>query len=192
MTQGETFLWERYLESRNIEDRNAIVEKYLWLVNLVVRRMMNSGLSSRVSEDELEAAGNYGLINAVILYTPYAGSCFKKYSYRSIRNAMLNLLREILGRVNGRDAWSRLSREFFIDEVRDNLAGSPLEEMVQAEEHQELLGCLSERERTIISLRYYRGLSMEDIGEIVDLSRPGVSRVHGEALRRMRKKMENS
>ena len=41
---GDKELFEKYIETKDIEIRNQIVEKYLYLVDILVKRYLNKGV----------------------------------------------------------------------------------------------------------------------------------------------------
>ena len=65
-----------------------------------------------------------------------------------------------------------------------------MEEKMDAEaERQELaeaLAQLPERERTMLSLYYYEGLNLKEIGKVLDVTESRVSQIHGKALSMLR------
>ena len=65
-----------------------------------------------------------------------------------------------------------------------------MEERMDAEaERQELaeaLAQLPERERTMLSLYYYEGLNLKEIGKVLDVTESRVSQIHGKALSMLR------
>lgn len=65
-----------------------------------------------------------------------------------------------------------------------------MEDRMDAEaERQELaeaLAMLPERERTMLSLYYYEGLNLKEIGKVMDVTESRVSQIHGKALSMLR------
>ena len=57
-------LFDAYKKSRSIEDRNRIVEKYLYIVNILVKRYLNRG----VDYDDLYQVGSMALVLAADRY----------------------------------------------------------------------------------------------------------------------------
>lgn len=61
------------------------------------------------------------------------------------------------------------------------------------EEEKELLGqaieALPQRERYVISLYYYNGLTVKEISQVLEVSEPRVSQIHGKALLRLRRNL---
>ena len=54
----------------------------------------------------------------------------------------------------------------------------------------EALSALGEKERLVITLHYYEGMTMKSIAKILDVTESRVSQIHSKALLRMRKVME--
>ena len=71
-----------------------IVEKYIPLVRNVVGRLAMT-LPPHVDGEDLYSAGLTGLLNAVRLYNPNAGTSFETYARLRIRGAILDELRRM-------------------------------------------------------------------------------------------------
>lgn len=76
-----------------------------------------------------------------------------------------------------------------LDLVRNNESEDPLYQ-VEMEEIKTTLAtaidCLPERERMVIALYYYEGLTLKEIGEIMEISESRVSQIHTKAIFRLR------
>jgi RNA polymerase sigma factor for flagellar operon FliA len=76
-----------------------------------------------------------------------------------------------------------------LDLVRNNESEDPLHQ-VEMEEIKTTLStaidCLPERERMVIALYYYEGLTLKEIGEIMEISESRVSQIHTKAIFRLR------
>jgi RNA polymerase sigma factor, FliA/WhiG family len=76
-----------------------------------------------------------------------------------------------------------------LDLVRNNDSEDPLHQ-VEMEEIKSTLAtaidCLPERERMVIALYYYEGLTLKEIGEIMEISESRVSQIHTKAIFRLR------
>lgn len=76
-----------------------------------------------------------------------------------------------------------------LDLVKNNESEDPLHQ-VEIEEVKETLAnaieSLPERERMVIALYYYEGLTLKEIGEIMEISESRVSQIHTKAIFRLR------
>jgi RNA polymerase sigma factor for flagellar operon FliA len=76
-----------------------------------------------------------------------------------------------------------------LDLVRNDDSEDPLQH-VEIEEIKTTLAaaidCLPERERMVIALYYYEGLTLKEIGEIMEISESRVSQIHTKAIFRLR------
>ena len=52
------------------------------------------------------------------------------------------------------------------------------------------ISCLGEKEKLVISLYYVEELKMKEIAEVMNVSRPRISRIHADALRKLKTYME--
>ena len=67
MTNQELF--NRYAETKDIEIRNQLVEKYLYMVDILIRKYLNKG----VDYDDLYQVGAMALVSAVDRFDPGKG-----------------------------------------------------------------------------------------------------------------------
>ena len=76
-----------------------------------------------------------------------------------------------------------------LDLVENNASEDP-EQQVEIEELREALAksidVLPDRERLVITLYYYEGLTLKEIGEILEISESRVSQIHTKAILRLR------
>ena len=81
-----------------------------------------------------------------------------------------------------------------IDSVRDENQSSPYDN-VEFEEKKEILAeCieqLPEQERIVITLYYYEGLMLKEIGKVLSISESRVSQIHTKAILRLTGKLRN-
>lgn len=76
-----------------------------------------------------------------------------------------------------------------MDLVRDSESDDPIQ-LVEVEELQkhlaDAIAKLPERERLVVALYYYEGLTLKEIGEILNISESRVSQIHTKAIFRLR------
>ena len=65
-------LFKKYKETGNIDFRNRIVEKYLYIVNILVKRYLNKG----IEYDDLYQVGSMALVLAADRFDPDKGRVF--------------------------------------------------------------------------------------------------------------------
>ncbi|MDD2190453.1 MAG: SigB/SigF/SigG family RNA polymerase sigma factor [Eubacteriales bacterium] len=83
MTSSETGnkdLFERYHETGNIELRNELVEKYLYIVDILIRKYLNKG----VDYEDLYQVGSMALVFAVERYDVSKGFEFTSFATPTI------------------------------------------------------------------------------------------------------------
>lgn len=88
-------LWQKFKETKAVEERDAIIELYLPLVRYIARQLKER-VPPQVPIDDLVSAGFLGLLEAVDSYDKKKGSkfdMFESYCVRKIRCAMLDELR---------------------------------------------------------------------------------------------------
>jgi len=174
------------------------IEQWTDLVWHVVNKIKGR-LPFSVSEEELYAAGMYGLMRATRLYDPEQGAQFKTYAYHKVRGAILDDLRrfDFLPR-SIRDKAKKEGDEapaivgLPIDEDGHLGIGSSVDEDVV--EQQEMLSTmheaidqLPEKVRSVMVLYYRENKTMCEIGEILHITESRVSQIHTNAVARLRR-----
>lgn len=93
------------------------------------------------------------------------------------------------------ELWSTGDRDdkvSLIDTIEDSSSPDP-SEAFEFEEMKELLAevleKLTERERTVIALYYYEGMTLKEIGEILGVTESRVSQLHTKAVLRLKAKL---
>ncbi|NRD79421.1 FliA/WhiG family RNA polymerase sigma factor [Bacillus sp. BRMEA1] len=84
-------------------------------------------------------------------------------------------------------------QQFRLDQIADDQSISQDKEM-QMTEFRNLMAAsidkLPEKEKTVISLLYYEGLSQVEIAEVMDLTKGRISQIHSKAIVRLRQAFE--
>jgi len=171
-----------------IDARNELIERHLPLVRAVARRFTDRGEPL----EDLVQVGSVGLIKAVDRFDPARGVTLGAYAAPTIAGEIRNHLRD-------RGALVRLPRDAARETAQSPL---PLETTVElwpdpaAEqglargEDRALLADglrhLPNRERRIVELRYYGGLSQRGIAAALGISQVHVSRLLRDSLGRLR------
>jgi len=81
-----------------------------------------------------------------------------------------------------------------IGSIRDDTAADPVAIFESAEIKEILAGAidkLPERERTVIALYYYEGLTLKEIGQVLGVTESRVSQLHTKAVLRLRAKLHS-
>ena len=87
-------LWDDYLATRSLDDRNALVVRYGSLVRAVASKVA-SGLPSSVDRDDLVAYGQFGLIDAIERYDRDRNVKFETFAITRIRGSILDEIRAL-------------------------------------------------------------------------------------------------
>ena len=82
-------------------------------------------------------------------------------------------------------SYSAISEEW---QVMGNLEGNPLKHLVERENLKEILQCLTERQRTAVSLCFFQQKTQSEAAKELGITSPAVSAILSQAARRLRKK----
>jgi RNA polymerase sigma factor for flagellar operon FliA len=86
-------LWATYADNRRDQaTRNALIERYLPLVNRVAMNM-KSEMPRHVELDDLISYGSFGLIDAVERFEPKRGARFSSFAWPRIKGAIWDQIR---------------------------------------------------------------------------------------------------
>lgn len=87
---GDKELFKKYIETKDIDIRNRIVEKYLYLVDILVKRYLNKG----VEYDDLYQVGSMALVLAADRYNPDRGVEFPAFATPTILGEIKRYFRD--------------------------------------------------------------------------------------------------
>ncbi|MBP7461850.1 MAG: FliA/WhiG family RNA polymerase sigma factor [Candidatus Delongbacteria bacterium] len=241
-------LWKKYKKDHLREDRDQIVQTYLYLVKYLAGRLSIS-LPDHIAFDDLLSAGVIGLLDAIEHYEPNRNVPFEYFASQRIKGEMLDDLRRMdwvprTVRRKARDmekSLMKLQHELgrepsdqelaeclgipptelnqLYEEIRSvNLLSlqdyvfqesgeerqmihfiknddvpDPSQHLERKETYDELtnfIGQLEERQRLVIALYYYEGLTLKEIGQVLDISESRVSQLHTRAIMSIKAKIK--
>lgn len=88
----ERSAWARYAATRSIEDRNALVERYVDVARKVIRRQLAS-YPPFVDRESLDSVAMIALLHCVEQFEPRRGFQFMTFAARRINGAIVDELR---------------------------------------------------------------------------------------------------
>jgi len=186
-----------------ISKYEAEIDQWRHLVWYVVNRI-KARLPVSVSEDELFAAGMYGLMRAARSYDPTRGAGFKTYAYHRIRGSILDDLRRLdflprsmrdRARKSGEEAPSVVGIPTDED-GHESLAARQAQVESESSDMHDLLhreiDALPDKMRIVMSMYYREEMKMREIGEKLNLTESRVSQIHSNAVSRLRRVMRSA
>jgi len=195
-------------EKMNIGDAEKIVEEHTPFVKFIARREFKRLPQGAVSFDDLVSVGMMGLLDAVEKYDVSKGASFKTYAEFRIRGAMLDELRSMdwLSR-NMRKQFPNLSM-FCLDKPLDqdqeeslthldlltSAGDDPEKEVLLKEEEkiiQEAIELLPFPDDFVIKLIYNSGKTMDEVGDLLDITESRISQIHARAINFVRNFCQN-
>ena len=143
MINGELF--DRYKETGDINIRNEIVEKYLYMVEVLIRKYLNKG----VDYDDLYQVGAMALVSAVERFDPSKGFEFSSFATPTILGEIKKYFRdrrqkEISLKIPAakEELYEKLGRAPTVAELSEHLGYSE-EDILQAIESGQAYGAYS-------------------------------------------------
>ena len=85
-------LWDEFAKTGDVEIRNRLVEKYLYIVKYVADRLAQR-LPRSIPNEDLRSAASFGLIRAVENFDHKRGTRFETYCATRVKGAVLDELR---------------------------------------------------------------------------------------------------
>ena len=182
------------LAAGELEARQTLIERNLRLVVYIARRFENTGINI----EDLISIGTIGLIKAINTYKTDKNIKLATYASRCIENEILMYLRKNANRRGEVSLDEPLNtdwdgNELLLSDVLgtdSDIIEKPLEEHV---ERDLLLGAverLSERERTIITLRFgldgRRERTQKEVADLLGISQSYISRLEKRIIRRLK------
>lgn len=182
-------------ENGDIEARNTLIEHNLRLVAHIVKKYYATG----ADQDDLISIGTIGLIKAVSTFKADKGIRLATYAARCIENEILMFFRN----------QKKTAQDVYIsDPIESDKDGNALTLIDVIADHRDIVeeidtklkleklkvilsGCLDDREKKIITLRYGLGgceeLTQMDVARQLGISRSYVSRIEKSALEKLRR-----
>ena len=196
----EAEMLERLADGDDIEVKKKLIEHNLRLVVYIAKKFDNTG----VSVEDLISIGTIGLIKAINTFKTDKNIKLATYASRCIENEILMHLRRN----------SRTRVEVSIDEplnvdwdgnelllsdilgTDDDMVYRDIEEEVDKNMLAQAMDILSERERTIIELRFGLGnggnddeLTQKEVADLLGISQSYISRLEKKIIKRLKREM---
>ena len=198
LSSEEETLLLTHLDDDVLEARQTLIEHNLRLVVYIAKKFDNTG----VGVEDLISIGTIGLIKAINTFKSDKNIKLATYASRCIENEILMHLRRN----------SRIKTEVSIDEplnvdwdgnelllsdilgTEEDLVYKEIEDEVDLNLLEQAMDILSDRERTIIELRYGIGhddeeMTQKEVADLLGISQSYISRLEKKIIRRLRKEM---
>ena len=191
---------ERYLmlaEKGDKAARDKLVKHNMRLVAHVVKKYTGAA-----ETDDLSSVGSIGLIKAIDSYKSGKGTTLATYTARCIENEILMLIRANKKHKNNLSLSDPVGKDKDGNELtlmdllfeKEDCVFEEVEKTVQREKLlKQIRGVLSEREYTIICLRYaLKGgipLPQREVANVLKISRSYISRIEKHALEKLRSRL---
>ena len=198
LSSEEETLLLTHLDDDVLEARQTLIEHNLRLVVYIAKKFDNTG----VGVEDLISIGTIGLIKAINTFMSDKNIKLATYASRCIENEILMHLRRN----------SRIKTEVSIDEplnvdwdgnelllsdilgTEEDLVYKDIEDEVDLNLLEQAMDILSDRERTIIELRYGIGhddeeMTQKEVADLLGISQSYISRLEKKIIRRLRKEM---
>lgn len=185
------------LESGDEGAKSRLIEHNLRLVVYIARRFENTG----VNIEDLISIGTIGLIKAVGTYNPNKNIKLATYASRCIENEILMHLRKITGQKSEVSFDEPLNTDWDGNELLlsdilgtdSDLVMQPIEADVDRKLLRDAVEKLSERERTIITLRFgldgKREQTQKEVADLLGISQSYISRLEKRIIARLKREI---
>ncbi len=196
---------ERKKESAAIEAMNAgdesakqvLIEHNLRLVVYISRRFESTGINL----EDLISIGTIGLIKAVNTFRPEKNIKLATYASRCIENEILMYIRKIASHKTDVSLDEPINTDWDGNELllgdvlgtEPDAVSRPMEDDVDLRLLREALGNLSDKEKTIVTLRYGIGGGREktqkEVADLLGISQSYISRLEKRIILRLRREI---
>lgn len=197
LTKEEETELLKSLPDGDVDVRQTLIERNLRLVVYIARRFENTG----VNIEDLISIGTIGLIKAINTYNPDKNIKLATYASRCIENEILMYLRKNSSRKSEVSFDDPLNTDWDGNELLlSDILGTdcdtvmrPIEDDVDKTLLTEAMEKLSERERTIIVMRFglagSREKTQKEVAELMGISQSYISRLEKRIILRLRREI---
>lgn len=177
--------------------KSLLIEHNLRLVVYISRRFESTGINL----EDLISIGTIGLIKAVNTFRPEKNIKLATYASRCIENEILMYIRKISSHKSDVSLDEPINTDWDGNELHlgdvlgtdPDAVSRPLEDDVDLELLRQALGQLSDKEKTIVSLRYGIGGGQEktqkEVAELMGISQSYISRLEKRIILRLRREI---
>ena len=185
------------LEAGDEQARQLLIEHNLRLVVYISKRFENTGINI----EDLISIGTIGLIKAVNTFKSGKNIKLATYASRCIENEILMYLRKISSQRTEVSFDEPLNTDWDGNELLlsdilgtdDDEVYRPLEDDADKQMLMEAIDCLSERERSIIMMRFGlpggKEYTQKEVADMMGISQSYISRLEKRIIDRLRKEM---
>ena len=181
----------------DLEARNLLVEHNLRLVAHIIKKYYTQS----ADQEDLISIGTIGLIKAVNTFKAGKNIKLATYASRCIENEILMYLRKISSQRTEVSFDEPLNTDWDGNELLlsdilgtdDDEVYRPLEDDADKQMLMEAIDCLSERERSIIMMRFGlpggKEYTQKEVADMMGISQSYISRLEKRIIDRLRKEM---
>ncbi len=185
------------LETGDERARQLLIEHNLRLVVYISKRFENTGINI----EDLISIGTIGLIKAVNTFKAGKNIKLATYASRCIENEILMYLRKISSQRTEVSFDEPLNTDWDGNELLlsdilgtdDDEVYRPLEDDADRQMLMEAISCLSDRERSIIRMRFGlpggKEYTQKEVADMMGISQSYISRLEKRIIDRLRKEM---
>jgi len=183
LTQDEENILARRSQTGDEASRNHLVVSNLRFVLKVVFQYWSPGLPLM----DMISEGCQGLIKAAKTFDPDKGFRFLTYTSNSIAQGVIKAIKD-----HQKYGYDSLNENVYEDEsevTREELLESEYpqsNETAFLNQVRDMLNRLSDRERMIITLRFWDDLTLEEVGSRVHVTKETVRKIETRALKKLR------
>lgn len=197
----------RHPDKRSRAERDALVEQWLGLPTFVAKRLDNLLKARHFDREDAKQIGMIALIRSAELYDESHGYKFVTYATNAIYNTMMREVLRTCDIVRVKYNNHRTKNPRIIEAVKqarkrvkslisnyssDKNSWHPMirdPEWPDEWPLDQCIGELDERMQTIIALRYFKGLTLEETGKELSLTKERVRQIQNKALETLRRFM---
>ncbi|MCF6147319.1 MAG: sigma-70 family RNA polymerase sigma factor [Candidatus Kuenenia sp.] len=189
LTQDEERILTRQSKMGDVGSRNRLVESNLRFVLKVAYQYWLPGFSIM----DMVSEGCQGLIRATKTFDPDKGIRFLTYAGIAITQGVMKAMAN-----QRRDACVSLDEPLYDDEFETTRKDVLVSEDPRSDEAafyhqiQDSMNRLCERERMIITLRFWQGLTLEEAGMRLNITKETVRKIEARTLRKLRWEIERN
>lgn len=166
---------------RSMKERNDIVANNLPLVKFAIRKLRNVPIVRLIEYDDAFQIGCLAMMDSAKSWREDGGASFSSYAFRMIAMRIFAEAKKIAKAMEDAVAYNSSAR------TKPAMASNGINAVDDRDQIRHLSGKWRPAEKRVMSMIFWHGINMVDVGKIIGMCPQGVQCIRNRAIEKARK-----